>query len=331
MAVIHDTSNDDAPAAATMKKMEGFGGGGSAVAASEFRNTSAPAPSGMAIGGVDVANTGKKMLGGMMNFGKQLQSSVGIGSQPAYQQSPGVDANGLPVPGGPGGPAADAAATAAAAANAAANDGWDVPTSTVVAQMEAKRDHDMVIRKIKVEAGEYETKLVEDFCEPSGARPTPAKSIVSKFVQQCQALDSDLLCALLEDNLVIDDPDSDQWKMVLRAVVGIEALVVSGKDGIMEWFDDTGIVKELAASAAQSSLKKAAEKCSATFEKLKAPAAMDSGMGDMFSGMSMGDGMDMGGMTMAAPAGDMGDISFGAAAPPPVAMVRSCPASYFVP
>ena len=43
MARIHDTSNDDAAPAATMKKMEGFGGGGeSAGPAAEFRNGSAP-------------------------------------------------------------------------------------------------------------------------------------------------------------------------------------------------------------------------------------------------------------------------------------------------
>ena len=74
---------------------------------------------------------------------------------------------------------------------------------------------------------EYETKLVEDFCEPSGARPVPAKDIVRKFVTQCSALDTNLVCALIEDKLDLGEPDTDDWKMCLRAIYGIEALTAS--------------------------------------------------------------------------------------------------------
>ena len=100
----------------------------------------------------------------------------------------------------------------------------------------------------QVEAGEYEAKLVDEYCEPSGARPAPTKAATATFNTKTSALDANLVCALLEvcrgaltgsllsataeamssvseaagsvccitqEKLELDDGDPDSWKHAL--------------------------------------------------------------------------------------------------------------------
>ena len=176
--------------------------------------------------------------------------------------------------------------------------------------------------KIKVEAGEYEAKIIDDLCEPSGARPNPSKETLAKFIKQCGPLDANLCCALLEEKM-----EDEDWKVCLKALAGIEALVNSKKDGVVEYFDgNDALIQEISVDPeSQKSLKLAAEKCLKALEKATAAPVLDTGMGDMFSGMAMmdepaaADPMGFGGMAPApAPAGM--DLSFMGAAATPVTL-----------
>jgi hypothetical protein len=119
-------------------------------------------------------------------------------------------------------------------------------------------------QRIKVEAGEYEAKIIDDLCEPSGARPHPPKEVLAKFVQQCGSLDTNLCCVLLEVKL-----DDEDWKVVVKALVGICALAESGKEGVAEYFRHfrDEFIKEIVTDPeSQKSLRLAADKCIKTIK-----------------------------------------------------------------
>jgi hypothetical protein len=334
MNAIHDTSKDDAPAA-PIKKMEGFGGGGGGGGAvDEFRNTPSGGGGGGSFGAGGQGNFDARgapgAVGAFMNkaqavvgqseFGAkaldvagQAVGAVGFGQQQAgdsYSAAAGGP-GGMPgQPGGPGGPP---------------QDGWNSTTTSAQHQQAQAQVKSSMPQRIKVEAGEYEAKIIDDLCEPSGARPNPSKQVLDKFVQQCGSLDANLCCALLEEKL-----EDEDWKVVVKALFGITVLVEKGKDGVVEYFGEGNdeFIKEIALDPeSQKSLKLAAEKCLKAIEKATAePEVADSSM-DMFSGMMTMDGGDaapsmdiMGGAPApAAPAPAM-DLSFMGAMGGPVTL-----------
>ena len=335
MNAIHDTSKDDQPVT-TMKKMEGFGGGSSSSGpVDEFRNT----PSGGGAGGMSAGGGGNfdarnapGAVGQFMNkaaavagqsefgqkamqFGQQAAAAAGVGGGDGDKYT-AADGGAPGAPGQPGAP------------GGAPQDGWNQPTSSAQVQ-QAQAQKSSMPQRIKVEAGEYEAKIIDDLCEPSGARPNPSKEVLAKFCQQCGSLDANLCCALLEEKL-----EDEDWKVVLKALVGIAALVDMGKEGVVEYFGEGNdeFIKEIAVDPeSQKSLKIAAEKALKAIEKATAAPVVDDGMGDMFSGMSMmddagggdaGGGTDMLGMPTAAPAAAPGgmDLSFMGAAAGPVTL-----------
>ena len=332
MNAIHDTSKDDAPVT-TMKKMEGFGGGGGGGGpVDEFRNT----PSGGGAGGFGAGGHGNfdarsapGAVGAFMNkaqavvgqneFGAKALDVVGqaagaVGFGHAAGDSYSAAASG---PGGmPGHPGHSGQPV---------QDGWNSSTSSAQHQQAQAQVRSSMPQRIKVEAGEYEAKIIDDLCEPSGARPNPSKQVLDKFVQQCGSLDANLCCALLEEKL-----EDEDWKVVVKALFGITALIEKGKDGVVEYFGDGNdeFIKEMVTDPeSQKSLKLAAEKCVKAIQKATAePEVADNSM-DMFSGMmTMDDGggaaptMDiMGGGAAPAPAAAM-DLSFMGAMGGPVTL-----------
>lgn len=151
-------------------------------------------------------------------------------------------------------------------------------------------------------------------------------------MKQCGSLDADLCCALLEEKL-----EDEDWKVVLKALVGIESLITAKKSGVAEYFDapNDEFIKEIAVDPeSQKSLKAAAEKCLKALEKATAAPVVDTGMSDMFSGMSMmddsaggaADPMGLGGPVAGpAPAATM-DLSFMGATAAPVTLQAPAPA-----
>jgi hypothetical protein len=342
MNSIHDTSRDAEPVA-QLKKMEGFGGGGNSGPVDEFRNS--PAGGGPSAGSGGMGNFDQRTatgamgaVGGMLNKAKaaleqneyaakamghmqtaaqQAAGAVGFGGGQAGQQYSQAADGSVPQGGAYGG---NMGTYAGGPPVGGADGGQWGQQSQPAAQPQSSMPN-----KIKVEAGEYEAKIIDDLCEPSGARPNPSKEVLAKFVKQCGSLDADLCCALLEEKL-----EDEDWKVCLKALVGIEVLVTSKKDGVVDYFDGNDeLIKEISVDPeSQKSLKLAAEKCLKAFEKAKAAPVVDNGMADMFSGMAMMDepaaapdplGFGGGAPAAAAPAATM-DLSFMGAAAAPVTL-----------
>ena len=293
MNSVHDTSRDAEPVQ-QMKKMEGFGGGGNSGPVAEFRNSpvgGGPSAGSGGMGNFDqrtvqgamgamgnMLNKGKQMLeqneytAKAMQAGQQAAQAVGFGQGTgqqyaaasdgtAQQSHMGTYAGGPSVSGGQFG-------------QPSGGFGQQPPQQPAQARSSMPN-------KIKVEAGEYEAKIIDDLCEPSGARPNPNKDVVAKFVRQCGSLDADLCCALLEEKL-----EDEDWKVVLKALVGIESLITAKKSGVAEYFDapNDEFIKEIAVDPeSQKSLKAAAEKCLQALEKATAAPVVDTGMSDMFT------------------------------------------------
>jgi hypothetical protein len=161
-------------------------------------------------------------------------------------------------------------------------------------------------KKMTVEAGEHEARVVDALCQPWGARPAPPKDVLAQFVVVSRSLDAYLVCALLEEKL-----EDENWRVVLRSLAGIEALVKAKKDGVVEYFDGNDeFIQEIAVDPeSQKALKTSAEKCLMAFAGAKPDSFADAGMSGMLGGTAtMGD-------SAPAAAG-----AFGAAAAPALAM-----------
>jgi hypothetical protein len=314
MNAIHDTSKDDAPAA-PMKKMEGFGGGGdSGPARDEFRNTPSGGGGGGSFGAGGQGNFDARgapgAVGAFMNkatavvgqneFGaKALEAAGAAAGAVGFGQQGAGDAY-TAAAGGPGGMPGQPGAPQP---GAPPQDGWNSTTTSAQHQQAQAQVKSSMPQRIKVEAGEYEAKIIDDLCEPSGARPNPSKQVLDKFVQQCGSLDANLCCALLEEKL-----EDEDWKVCLKALVGITALVEKGKDGVVEYFGEGNdeFIKEIVVDPeSQKSLRIAAEKCVKAIEKATAEPEVEDTSMDMFSGM----------MTMDEPAAPAMDMMGGAPAP----------------
>ena len=71
---------------------------------------------------------------------------------------------------------------------------------------------------------------------------SPELQVLNAFVKSCGSLDANLCCALLEEKL-----EDEEWKVCLRALAGIEALIITKKDGVFEYFDgNDDFIKEIA-------------------------------------------------------------------------------------
>eukprot|EP01052_Picozoa_sp_SAG31_P008623 SAG31_NODE_438_length_15693_cov_6.254248_15_plen_289_part_00 len=198
------------------KKMEGFGGGsGFQAGQDEFRN--APAGGGSVGGSGGAGNfDARTQQGGIMGkalgiaqaaknqaqsfaeqnqyaakamqMGQQVAGAVGVpgmGTQQAnaYQSADGATQQpqfgqpqfGQPQFGAPGGFNMPGNETQVQAPAGSFGEGG-MPQQPQASAMP---------KRIKVEAGEYEAKIIDDLCEPSGARPNPSKEVLNNFVKQC--------------------------------------------------------------------------------------------------------------------------------------------------
>ena len=244
--------------------------------------------------------------------GEQVAGQIGFGQQPggaAYgsadgvTQVPGGIPAGLPTSNMGGYPGMQGGQGQPAGWGGEGGGGGDPQ------QMEARSS---MPNKIKVEAGEYEAKIIDDLCEPSGARPNPSKETLAKFIKQTGPLNADLVCALLEEKL-----EDEDWKVCTKALAGIEALVKAKKVGVVEYYAEGNdeLIKEISVDPeSQKALSSAALRCLKAFEAAMADPVADNGMADMFSGMMTmdetpaADPMGFGGAP--APAAGGMDLSF---------------------
>jgi len=270
---------------------------------------------------------------------KQMAANYGVEFKTSAQMNPQM-AGGMPG-GMPGAaapqpiyqpPSLDGSGGGAAPAPAGGDDGWGTPTSQVMANIEEQKNAGGP-RVTSVESGEYEAKLVDDMCEPAGARSKPGKDQLAKFAQACSTLDANIICSFLEEKL-----EDEVWQTQLRACCAIEVLV-KGNTGAVEYFGDEGAADGIGGlvDAPQSALRTQATKTMTAIKKaakaMEAPppaAAPDFGAlaadaggfgapagGDMFGGMSVFAAPAMTGDAAADAANMFGDV--GMSAPEPAA------------
>ena len=102
-------------------------------------------------------------------------------------------------------------------------------------------------KKMMVEAGEHEARVVDALCQPWGARPAPPKDVLAQFVVVSRSLDAYLVCALLEEKL---EEELTPLRKMQRGVRAIQFAHRLGKSAEQkESLDD--VMVEVAEAVAQ--------------------------------------------------------------------------------
>jgi len=99
-----------------------------------------------------------------------------------------------------------------------------VTSTTAISKSRNAADHDS--------AGEYETKLVEDICQPGGARIKPPDSVLTEFCTKCKSLKTVVIGKLL-----LDQVNKSNAIIQQKALYTVEALMKQ-LGGYKQYFQD---------------------------------------------------------------------------------------------
>jgi len=107
-------------------------------------------------------------------------------------------------------------------------------------------------------SGEYETKIVNEFVSSSGVRKAaPTRKECSEFAQKCSSLNIIQIAELLNEKL-----EDHEWVVRLKSLHGIEALLKSGSQPVIDYFTENcdNIFKQ--SEAVHETIRQQAEKVS---------------------------------------------------------------------